>query len=80
MPEIHEDNDELSYISKSFIFSNKFNLKKSKKQTKSDIIYENFNMKMTTWKWQHENENIKIIRCNFYVVVLLFFTIKYFLQ
>jgi hypothetical protein len=46
LPEIHEDNDELSYSSKSVIYSNKFNLKKSKKQTKSDIIYENFNMKI----------------------------------
>ena len=45
LPELHEDNDELSHSSKSVIYSNKFNLNKKKVQSKTDIIYENFNMK-----------------------------------
>jgi hypothetical protein len=45
LPELHEDNDELSHSSKSVIYSNKFNLNKKKVQSKKDIIYENFNMK-----------------------------------
>ena len=44
LPELYEDNDEISHKSNSVIASNKFSLKKRNKTTKTEYLNENFSL------------------------------------
>ena len=44
LPELYEDNDEISHNSNSVIASNKFSLKKRNKTTKTEYLNENFSL------------------------------------
>ena len=45
LPELHEDNDDYMFNGATISTSNKFKLRKNKKQSKTDILSETFNMK-----------------------------------
>ncbi len=45
LPELHEDNDDYMFNGATISTSNKFKLRKQKKQTKTDILSETFNLK-----------------------------------
>jgi hypothetical protein len=45
LPELHEDNDDYMFNGATISTSNKFKLRKQRKQTKTDILSETFNLK-----------------------------------